>query len=537
MHAVHWLRSRQEERELSYWLSIVAYDQHDRSFSNRIYLIYLIIFFGAWLFVTLAFFASGGAIFLELINPVDPGQAALFLQILSLGLWSVYGCWRALHRSPVVFSEQDEVLLCQTPVGRRMVTLRWLFMPWVKSGLAFWFLAVILGFSMAETFLPGPMSASRIPEYSLFGLRAVGVIIPIHLALYILQWIVGINRLQKDEDHNWSNWLIIPLTILFFILLLAGTIPPASNFSNLWSQIAAVLLSPFKAGLIPGNYGLSLLGCWLIVFIALGIMVWRSTDFSLSRAAQETHEISTLETAQRYGFSSYAKQLQDEKSLGVMQSPARLPSFAGPRALIWKCLLQTWRVFRFSSILGWVWIFLIMLGYPLLPDPGSRFLAICFWVIQMGQMSIRQIHNDLSHWSLFRQLPISGNDFLLFDLFPAYVLLFLISFSGLVVGSIIFNLPVNNLALLLPGLIAAIVCISAFDVFRQARSNLLILGTAPGVSAIGFLLGLIIAVIPLLPLVFLKGAIGSGLAILVSLGLAALAFSMAIRSYRSIGIR
>ena len=40
MQATHWIRSRQEESELAYWLSIVAYDRRDRSFNNRIYFLY-----------------------------------------------------------------------------------------------------------------------------------------------------------------------------------------------------------------------------------------------------------------------------------------------------------------------------------------------------------------------------------------------------------------------------------------------------------------------------------------------------------------
>ncbi len=61
MQAVHWLRSRQEERELIYWLSIASYDVRDRSVNNRIYLLYLIVFFSIWIFMTLTLFASAGA--------------------------------------------------------------------------------------------------------------------------------------------------------------------------------------------------------------------------------------------------------------------------------------------------------------------------------------------------------------------------------------------------------------------------------------------------------------------------------------------
>jgi hypothetical protein len=37
LKALHWLRSRQEERELAYWFALVYYDHRDRSFNNRAY--------------------------------------------------------------------------------------------------------------------------------------------------------------------------------------------------------------------------------------------------------------------------------------------------------------------------------------------------------------------------------------------------------------------------------------------------------------------------------------------------------------------
>ena len=47
----------------------MAYEKSDHSFNNRIYLLYLIIFFGIWVFITLTFFAGGGALLLDMISP------------------------------------------------------------------------------------------------------------------------------------------------------------------------------------------------------------------------------------------------------------------------------------------------------------------------------------------------------------------------------------------------------------------------------------------------------------------------------------
>lgn len=534
MRAVHWLRTRQEERELSYWLSFVAYEQHDRSLNNRIYLLYLILFFSVWLFAMLTFLASGGSLFLRLLNPVDPIRAALFLEILLLGIWSIFVFWQSLKRSPVVFSEQDEVLLCQTPVERRNVTLRWILMPWLKSALPFWLAAIILGFSVAETTMPGVMGADRLLEYAGYGLRAWLVLIPIHMAIFSLQWGIGIVRLQKDYERRWLAWLVIPAMIIFFSLVLIFTFNTNPSSLPHWGNVVKVVTYPLQVGFLPGNISLSLLSSGLFALVALGIMVWSSGSFSLSRAAQETREVDVLEMAHRYGFSSYAKQLQDQRRLGVKHAPSGLPTFAGAGILIWKDALQSQRSFHLPSLFIWFRIFLLMLGFCFLPDWGSRALVIGYWVIQIGQVSVIRIRSDLSRWSLVRQLPISYKKFLLLDLVPAYLLSVLISLAGLVVGSAILNTSIYALAIVLPGITASVAGMASFDVIRRSRSNLLIAGSAPEVGAGGILLGLITAAVPLLIGIFASGIIGLVLSTLASLGMGVLAFNLAAHSYHDI---
>ncbi len=533
MHAVHWLRTRQEEREFAYWLSLVAYEHRDHSLANRIYLLYLIIFFGIWIFATLTFFASGGAVFLRLLNPIDPVRAAIFLEVLLMGVWSVFAFWQSLRRSPVVFSEQDAVLICQMPVNRRHVTLRWFPMPWLKSAVLFWLAAIALGFSVAEVTLPGVMDASHIPEYATYGFRALAATLPIHLALFSLQWVMGIVRLQKNLERHWLAWLVIPLTIVFFSFLLIFTLDLNIPFRAPWNDIAKALLIPLQAGFGYGNLSVSLLYSGFIAAAMLGIMAWVSGSFSLSRAAQETGEIEVIHSAQQYGLTSYAKQLQTQQQLGVKRAPSRLLAFTGVRILVWKDLLQSQRSFRLSALFVWFRIFFLMISLPLLPDLGSRALVIAIWVIQIGQVSVVRIRSDLSQWSLVRQLPFSHKKFLLFELGSAYLLSVMASLAGLAICSLIMKTPIDGWAALVPGIVAGVAGMAAFDIIRRSRSNLLLAGSVPEISAGGILFGVIFAAAPFLLNALLSGMIGLILSILLSLGLGSLAFNLAVRSYRT----
>lgn len=535
MQVLHWLRTHQEEFELSYWFSIVSYDQTDHSFLNRAYFFYLILFFSLWFFAVLTFFAGVGAAALKFFNPEDPASAAMFLELLLLGGWCLFNLWQSLRRSPVVFTEQDEVLICQTPLNRSLLVLRWLLMPWLKSGILFWLVAVLLGYSCAEIAMVGDATVSHVFEYVRYGLRAWAVIVPIQLSLFTLTWITGVERLQKDRRPSRYLWLILPVALFWFAFLLAGAYRAFPPTSPLWQAIADVALYPLSAGFTLTHFWGSLSVGIGIVLLLLSVLAMCSTHFNLSRAAQETHEVSMLETALHYGFTSYARQLQDQKRLGVGHSPTRLLEFKGASVLMWKSLLQEQRSFRYSSLFTWLWLSLLLFAYPLLPNLGSRLFAIGYWAIQIGQITSKQIHKDLSNWPLLRQLPLTVKHFIVFDLLPASVFVFLVSFLGLIAGSLLFNPTAGSLVFLLPGAIASIAGVASFDIFRQARSNALMIGTSPGISAIGMILELVFVIIPFLVAYLLPGPFGTSFSVLLSLGLGVVAFRLAEGAYHIIG--
>ncbi len=535
MRAVHWLRSRQEERELIYWLSITAYDVRDRSINNRIYLLYLIVFFSIWIFMTLTLFASGGAVVLLAINPANPGAAAAFLAILILGAWSIFALWRSLRRSPVTFSEEDTVLICQMPVSRRQVVLRWLWMPWLKSALPFWLAAVVLGFSIAEVTMPGTLGFDRIFEYAGYGVRAWLVIIPIQLALFVLVWIAGVYRLHKDVERRGLAWAALLVDVALSALLLVFTFNANIRFPL--NAIAHFAILPIQAGFGTGNLSIPVASMGLLALVMLVILYFISGTFSMSRAGQETNESDTLNTAVRFGLSSEAERLRTRKRLGVARSQSRLPDFPGAGALVWKDALQSQRLFRLTALFNWLTIFGIVFSLPLLPGLSVHAILIVIWVIQVGKVSVVRVRNDLTLWSLIRQLPISNARFLLADLSLPYLLAVFLSLIGLGLGAIVARQPVDILFWLVPGAVAAVVGTAAFDVIRRARIHQLMTGSAPEMGAGGALLGIIFVALPLLASLFLPGIVGVFFGVMTSLLLGWLAFLWAVSSYSNINSR
>ena len=534
MKAIHWVRSRQEERELAFWLSIVSFDHRDHSFTNRIYFLYLILFFSVWVFVTLTFFASGGSILLSFINPGVPISAAMTIETLIIGIWNTISLRQSLKRSPVIFSEQDATLICQMPVNPRFVTLRWLLLPWLKSVIPISLLAIMLGFSLAEIALPGS-GVSHLPEYAGYGFRALLAIVPIHLGLFVMQWVVGIYGMQKSHQRRWLAGLFVILSILItlFLLRLSQNMENAAQIP--WNNLAMLILYPLQAGFGLGDVWVTLPISISISVIVLGFLYLVSGKFLLSQAAEETHALHTLNSALQFGFTSLGQQLKTKQKLGITRSPTRLPALVGEKVLIWKDILQSQRSFEILSLTNWVTILGLMISISFLSDLSSRALLFTIWVITTGKVSVKRLRSDLSCWVLVRQFPFSHKEFIIHDLFMSFFLTWILSLAGLGIGAVLSGNPVSSLAFLIPGVTAGVAGMAASDVIRRSRSDLLVDGLVPEIGAGGIILGLLFTGIPLSVHALFSGILWFSLSFLLSILLGIGAFYIASTAYRNIG--
>ena len=524
--SVNWLRSRQEMGELKFWLNIIAYDPTDESLNNRLYLVYLVLFFSVWIFVSLTFFASGGEMLLRLLYAQDPGKAAVAIIGIILSIWNLVRLYNALKRSPVEFSEEDSYVLCQTPVSRREVVLRWLWMPWLKSAIPFWILALILGFSLGDIAFSKTVITSHFIAYLGYGLRAWSMLAPAHLALFALQWMIGVARVRPDARVGH----------LAVLALGSGIVLPAA----LWLAI------PWfeKAGLgviVAVSIGAAIL--------SLAALVMTAKRFNLSRAAQETRTHVLLNDALRYGPSGYAENLRAEQRLRKEKVPTRLPGRAGPAALIWKDLLQAMRGLQLCSLQPWFSLASATFGIFVLPGSISS-LLLFIWVVQVGKIAVKRLRSDLSCWPIFHQLPIAGRQAIMLDMTSALIGIVAVSLmaglSGWALRNALLNTEAGSLLmaqagesaeiftlatfLLIPGVAAAVAGMAALDIVRHAQSNLLVIGQAPNVDFLGLITGLVAAGLPVFIMAWLPGSTGSILGFASSLLLGGIAMFLAGRA-------
>ena len=88
--------------------------------------------------------------------------------------------------------------------------------------------------------------------------------------------------------------------------------------------------------------------------------------------------------------------------------------------------------------------------------------------------------------------------------------------------------------LALPGMIAGIAGISAYEIFKNSQVSLLVKGQAPGVSELGVIIGTVGAGIPVVIYSMLPGLAGAIIAFLAALIIGGLALSVALKAYRMI---
>lgn len=280
MNAVWLVRLRQLSSKMRFWTAIVGYDPQVRSISQRIYLIYVIIFFSLWWFAMLALIADWVARLFSLIKGSSPVQDAILLTVFILLVDVFLRSFRYAKRSPFVFSDEDAVLICQTPVDRSQVALAWLYGDWILAGLPYWAGLVTLSFACQQMAEPTGMKWSDLPIYIVAGLRAVSIILPLQLAFMTFTYMFGALRLQRDKDL--IHLRLVPIVVGAGILLLAIFYPKSLQF----------LLRPIffflEAGFGEAYWVISFI--LVVILAALNILVLYlvSTKLNLSRASQES---------------------------------------------------------------------------------------------------------------------------------------------------------------------------------------------------------------------------------------------------------
>ncbi|MBE9474154.1 MAG: hypothetical protein IMY85_04630 [Chloroflexi bacterium] len=498
MRAVWMVRLPQIKSRIGYWLSALGYQYQDRSINNRVYFLYFLAFWSAWIFAVLSLLAGTIAKILESTQIDNPNHTLALVGGIIFLIWVLVELFRVSRISPFIFSEADVYLICQTPVNRRFVALVWFLGDWLEYAIIFWAGGVILGFASVELQIEGNLEISELVLYLYSGFRAFLIILLLQLACQALVWSFGTMRLRGEREVSWLP--IIPLGLaawlsLHFFLHLGSWV--SDSWHTLLSYpLLLPIYYPFQAVAGQTEWFFGVMVSLSLAVLSLGLLWMVTGKLNLSRAAAETYQQESIQMAVRYGKATLAQKLQQRKRLGLGRRTNMLPDMPGVWSLLWKDILQTWRSLNFRELVGWLTIFGFTLGILLIPEWSLRALALVVWVTLLGDHTTKRFRDDLSQWWLFRLLPFKGSRMVLVDLVLPWVIYVITGWLALVICRQVVAPYTFMLAGLLPFVVAGIIISAANDILRQSRISLLLVGEVPKQRALASFLGIILVAIP-----------------------------------------
>lgn len=474
MNAVWYVRSKQMRQSMRFWLAITGYDLNDESFTNRVYLLYLLIFFALWGLAVLAMLTSGSAGLLTTLYAAHPAWAAARLTGFLLLGWWLWGLWGAARRSPIRFSPEDAQLICSTPVSRRSVVFAWLPAAWFTSGVFFWGAAVTLGFGLAEISVGGKFVWADLPIYMGSGLRFFVPVLLQQAGLLMVVWALGSARLRGSRDL--PLLIVVPLGAV----LLSGATFLLAQPGGALLGLSVPLLGPILSGcgLLPFWPGFVAAVVWIVVgAVALTLL---SPWINLSRAAQESERSSLPSDTE----SSRLKQRLQSSA------PARLPIRPGGFASLWKQVLRTARGLSLGLLLDGLTLFGLSLGFLFAPEWGSRTAILLFWGLKLQGRSSSELRADLAQWQLFQSLPLRPQQRIWIEAAPSALLTAGLGWLAFGVGGGLLQAHVPlALVLLLPLAAFNVTLAGLYDVLRSTHSEHLLSGAVPAPGMLGALVG------------------------------------------------
>lgn len=500
-HSIWLIRSRQLSSSIEYWLSITGYDSRNRSLISRIYLLYLIAFFSAWTLSLMFYMAN---FLVDVVSPFLQSQGvalagfAAALGTYILFAWSLYSIYKATYRSPLVFSEDDAYLVCQTPVNRRSVILFWLLGEWPGNALPFWAGAITVGFALLELDVNTGMGLMSISNIAIAGIKPLCIILPLHLALFCLTWVIGVYRLQCYVEHKKAMMSLRVIAAILAFVLFIGSLyilisPPL--FTALHTLLWYIKF-PLSAAFEGGSWALGLAVSIGLMIFSLAALLKISKNTNLSRAAQETRSLQAQRLALRAGEFEHLQELQDRDRLGTGHRSSWIPARPGAWVMIWKDAVQSLRPLTITRLWSWIIILSISLAVFFAPDSTTRLVVAIYWTMLVAKLTSARFKDDLGHWWIVNSLPLSLRRIILYDVARPVVGVVAITWIALWIGNAL-RLNISPIFFwMVPFVVVGVTLSAIFDMLRQSNTSFLLAGRKPLFGPVGLVLGMLCVAIP-----------------------------------------
>jgi hypothetical protein len=487
------LRFKQAKSKLRFWLTAIGYDTSDHSATNRLYLIYLVVFFSIWGLMVVALLSSVVAQYLFVKDSASFYLQAGSINLLIFLIWFAATAYTYLSHSPMLFSEEDALQICQTPLNRHVITSVEFLFDWPFKLVPFLFVGTVLSLSALDANLIGSFDKSMFGKYFWSFVRVVIVLTPFHFSLYCILWATGLARLQGKQRFAVPILIgasgLSAIGIFSSLAPMQTTIRDLINISFLW-PIAFPVMAAFGAK----NW---LLGTMLsLLYSALSFFLLNKVGKTLNLA--DVNQASIYDRKRllllQAGHTHASIELAKQRYLGEERQPTTFTKKGGIALLIQKDFIQAFRYMTAQDLLGWLFIPLLFYFLIQFANQTTLWLILVYLIPAIAQKAIMRVSDDLKCWWMFHSLPLEPETILIGNLTGSYLLiLFLLSISFWL------NVLINNtpwiFSFFIPLAVAIIFLIAVVDMARQLNRESLLNGVVTGISGLSVMMGLFCLVV------------------------------------------
>ncbi len=247
VQSLFWLRWRQFKDTAVYWLRVLGYRPQDASFSQNLYVLYLILIGMFWLYTVGTFTFETAASIGKLLALSTVGELLVgFTWVIFVV--QVYVIVNALQSTPLKLSFADISYIAGAPISRaapvivgfvRQVSLRLILLSLPVA---------VFGTVVARALMPD--------DYGAASLRLIGAMLPLIVLTWAVGWMLGLLRLISPRLGRLRYLWFLPLLLLvvgyFFpdLMLWLARIPVLVmlNQSPVWMLGLLIVLAVVGVG-------------------------------------------------------------------------------------------------------------------------------------------------------------------------------------------------------------------------------------------------------------------------------------------------
>lgn len=311
-----WLRWRHLKGDIRYWLRTIGIKTSDRSFTEQLYVLYVIVYAIIWLIVVWGYIAEQVFVLGQRITP-ETRQALAEAVPLFVFVAQIMLCARAIQSSPAKLSFEDISYIAGMPISRAAIVL----VSFIQSVFPMAALSVIAATWSSMLFIHTRDAALNAT------MQVTAAAFPVAILLWACAWLIGCLRLMSPVMQQYRLGWVVLIGYAIIARLLPGLV--------LWPGLT------LQSALLGDLASASVLAAILVALIAVIFLTWLGNRINMVDVADESAAYARIHALGLMVFvqPDLVREIRHQTSAKSRGPRARLLPGSGIMALLAKSTL------------------------------------------------------------------------------------------------------------------------------------------------------------------------------------------------------